>query len=343
MTTIPKVDLSSFQGVLLISQRPTRPYSGRASDVLMQIRKTTQARVALLEAFAVFYALTAGSTNSPSSLANPIAIVRLAIPTLVIGVVLLLRNNWSDSKARAHSAAFVDIAFGFAAVLVSQAILALLKPELLLPQYRFTRGALIAWMFLTALRAWFPHRLKAARKIEAQTPITMERLRWNAIQFEVKIRQWSSWANLAAAAIIGLLALGLPFAGSLHAQLASGIFIAGAVYVAWIVHKRGSPGAAPLGGGWKVHTQYCQTELQRQSVLLHRLWHWYFGSLIPGVLLLLQGSTIYGCFILTYVLLIGELLYRAIEWIHLEISRIDSPPDSLRNRDPDPQLTESNL
>jgi len=309
----------------------------------MQIRQTTETRVALLEAFAIFYALAAGSTDSPASLANPLAIARLAIPSVVIAVVLLFRNAWSDLKTRAQSAALVDIAFSFAAALVSQAILALLKPELLLPQYHFTRGSLIAWMFLTLLRAWFPHRLKASRKVEAQTPITMERLRWNAIQFEVKIRQWSSWANLAAAALIGLLALGLPFAGTLRAQIASGIFIVGAAYVAWIVRQRGAPGAAPLGGGWKVHTHYCRTELERQSVLLHRLWHWYFGSLIPGVLLLLQGSTIYGCFILTYVLLIGELLYRAVEWVHLEISRIDSPPDSLPEGDPDPQLTESNL
>jgi hypothetical protein len=71
--------------------------------------------------------------------------------------------------------------------------------------------------------------------------------------------------------------------------------------------------------------------LQRQSVLLHRLWHWYFGSLIPGVVLLLQGSTIYGCFILTYVLLTGELIYRAIEWIHLEIARINTPNNSFRH------------
>jgi hypothetical protein len=296
----------------------------------MQIRKTTETRVALLEAFVVFYALAAGSTDSLAALADPRAIVRLAIPSIVIAVVFLLRNAQSASKARAHYAAFVDLAFSFVAVVVSQTILAVLKPELLLPQYRFTRGALIAWMFLTALRAWFPHRLKASRKAEAQTPVTMEKLRWNAIQFEIKIRQWSSWANLAVVAAIGFLALGLPLSGTLRVQIASGIFIAGAVYVAWIVHKRGAPGAAPLGGGWEVHTQYCQTELQRQSVLLHRLWHWYFGSLIPGVLLLLQGSTVYGCFILTYVLLTGELIYRAIEWIHLEIARINTPDNSFR-------------
>jgi len=296
----------------------------------MQIRKTTQARVALLEAFVVFYAFAAGSMDSPTSLVDPLACLRLAIPSTVIALVLLLRNAHSNSKERAQSAAFLDIAFGFAAAIVSQAILAALKPEFLLPPYRFTRGALIGWAFLTVLRAWFPHRFKAARKIEAQTPVTMERLRWNAIQIEIKIRQWSSWANLAAAAAIGLLTLGLPFAGVPRVQAASGIFIAGAVYVAWIIHKRGAPGAAPLGGGWKEYTRYCRTELQHQSVLLHQLWHWYFGSLIPGVLLLLQGSTIYGCFILTYVLLLGELNYRAIEWVHLEMARIDSPEDSLR-------------
>jgi len=297
----------------------------------MQIQKATETRVALLEAFVVFYALAAGSTDSLSSLADPTVIIRLTIPSVLIGIVLLLRNAQSASKARAQSAAFVDIGFSLAAVIVSQTIVALLKPELLLPQYRFNRGALIAWMFLAALRAWFPHRLKASRKAEAQTPLTMERLRWNAIQFEIKIRQWSSWANLAVVAAIGFLVLGLPLSGTLRVQIASGIFIAGAVYVAWIVRKRGSPGAAPLGGGWKVHTHYCQTELQRQSVLLHRLWHWYFGSLVPGVLLLLQGSTIYACFILTYVLLVGELIYRAIEWIHLEIARINTPNNSFRH------------
>jgi hypothetical protein len=311
----------------------------------MQILKTTQPRVALLEAFVVFYAFTAGATDSLASLSGPLTLVRLAIPAIVVAMVLLLRNARSDSKERAHSAALVDIAFSFGAAVVSQALLAMLKPEFLLPQYRFTRGALIAWGFLAALRAWFPHRFKASRKIEAQTPITMERLRWNAIQFEIKIRQWSSWANLAAAAAIGLLALGLPFAGMPNVRVASGIFIAGAVYVAWIIRRRGSPGAAPLGGGWKEYTQYCRTELQRQSLLLHRLWHWYFGSLVPGVLLLLQGSTIYGCFILTYVLLLGELIYRAIEWINVELVRIDTPDTSFRHSgDTDqPQLTESNL
>jgi hypothetical protein len=291
----------------------------------MQIRKTTEARVALLEAFVVFYAFAAGSTDSPGALADPSLGIRLALPTLVIALVLLLRNVRSASTARSQYSPLVDVAFSLGAAIASQAILALLKPELLLPQYRFTRGALIAWCFLGALRAWFPHRLKASRRIEAQTPITIERLRWNAIQFEIRIRQWNHWANLAVAAAIGLLVLGLPFAGGPRVQAASAIFIAGAAYVAWIVHRRGSPGVAPLGGAWKDYSRYCCTELHRQSVLLDRLWHWYFGSLIPGVLLLLQGSTVYGCFILTYILLVGELLYRAIEWVQLEMVRIQMP------------------
>jgi hypothetical protein len=288
----------------------------------MNIRKTTEARVALLETFVVFYAIAAGSTEFLRSLLDPSIAVRLAIPTVVVTFVLLLRNAHSIYTTRSHVAALVDIAFCFGAAIVSQAILAGLRPDLLLPQYRFTRGALIAWVFLGALRAWFPHRLKASRL----QSLSIERLRWNAIQFEVRMRQWSSWANLAAGAAIGLLTLGLPFAGATRVQLASGLFIAGAVYVAWVVRRRGSPGAAPLGGGWKEYTQYCRTELQHQSVLLNRLWHWYFGSLIPGVLLMLQGSTIYGGFILVYVFLLGELNYRAIEWTHLEMARLDSPP-----------------
>jgi len=287
----------------------------------MQIRNTTEARVALLELFVVFYAFAAGTTDSPRALADPSFGIRLAMPTLVVAFVLLWRNVRSASFKRAPHSPLVDISFSFGAAIASQAILAVLKPELLLPQYRFSRGAVIAWCFLGALRAWFPHGLKTTRSIEAQLPLTIEKLRWNAIQFEIRMRQWNHWANLAAAAAIGLLVLGLPFAGSLRAQVASILFISGAAYVAWIVRRRGSPQPAPLGGEWAHYSLYCRNELERQSVLLDRLWHWYFGSLIPGVLLLLQGSTIYACFILTYVLLIGELLYRAIEWVQLEIAR----------------------
>jgi hypothetical protein len=291
----------------------------------MKIRKTTEARIALLEAFVVFYAFAAGTTESPAALAEPGLGIRLAIPTLLSAAVLLFRNVRSASAARSQYSPLVDVAYAFAAAIVSQAILSVLEPEFLLPPYRFTRGAVIAWCFLGAMRAWFPHRFKASRRAQAQIPITIERLRWDAIQLEIRIRQWSHWANLSAAAAIGLLVLGLPFAGARQVQVASAVFIAGAAYVAWIVHRRGSPEPAPLGGEWKHYSQYCRNELQRQAVLLDRLWHWYFGSLIPGVLLLLQGSTVYGCFILTYILLIGELLYRAIEWIQLEMARIQLP------------------
>jgi hypothetical protein len=286
----------------------------------MQIRKTTQLRVALLEIFVVFYAFAAGA-------ADPSAFTRIAIPSIVIALVLLFRNASSDSKERAPAAPLVDIALSFGAVIVSQAVLALVRPEFLLPPYRFTRGALIAWGFLAVLRAWFPHRFKASRAVEAQTPVTMEQLRWNAVEFESKVRQWSSRGNLLAATAIGLFTLSLPVAGERNVQIASGIFIVGAAYVAWIIRKRGTPAAAPLGGDWKHYTQYCREELHRQSVLLNRLWHCYFGALIPGTLLLLQGATLYGYFVLAYVLLLGELNYRAIEWIHLQLARINRPVD----------------
>src|SRR5438045_6373994 len=35
----------------------------------------------------------------------------------------------------------------------------------------------------------------------------------------------------------------------------------------YIVRKRGSPCTDPLGGCWKVHTQYCKTEVKSESVM----------------------------------------------------------------------------
>jgi hypothetical protein len=292
----------------------------------VHVRYTTQPRVALLETIVVLFAFAAGAAGVTPTLPT---FFRLAVPSLAVGIALLFRNGSGYSKQRADHAPLVDVALSFAAAMASQAILALLKPDLLLlPNYRFTRGALIAWGFLVVLRAWFPHRFKASRDIEAQVPLTMEQLRWKVMEFEIKARQWNHRGNLGAAAAIGLFASSLPFADSSGARLASGIFIAGAAYAAWIIRKRGAPAAAPLGGGWKDHADYYRAELQQQSTLLNRAWHCYFGALIPGALLLLQGSTLYAHFALIYVLLIGELNYRAIEWLHLQLARLHRPEQS---------------
>jgi hypothetical protein len=275
----------------------------------VRIRKSTQIRIAVLEAVVVFYALAAGAAHSDSTteLSNPAFLLRLLIPTGIVSIVLLVRNGFG---ARVLSSPFVDLALALPAATV-------------LPHYQFTKSAVLGWMFLAALRAWFPHRAKAIRKLELQTPITLEKLRWSAMEFEIKAREWNSRGNIAVVAAIGLLLMTFPFTTSFRAQVASLLVVVGALYVAWIIRKRRTPKAVPLGGAWRDYAHYYESELKRQSVLLHRMWHFYFGALIPSMLLLLQGSTMYASFGAVYVLLLGELNYRAIQWIEVQCLRLE--------------------
>ncbi len=292
----------------------------------MQILKTTETRVCLLESVIVFYSLAAGATPSglPSYLLSVSMVARLALPTIAVAILFFVRNLQAKSAERAGWAPVADIVLALSAVLLSQIVLLFLRPGLVMPHYHFTSSALLGWGFVLALRAWFPHGLKPVRLEDAARPLTIEKLRWTAIEFEIKAKEWSNWGTLLAVAAIGLLTLSLPFAQAPQVQLASALLIAGAIYIAWIIRKRGNPAAAPLGGGRREFSRYCQRELQHQSLLLHRLWHWYFGSLIPAVLLLLQGRTLYAYFVIGYVLLIGELLYQAIEKLQLQLTQIQS-------------------
>src|ERR1035438_7699250 len=80
-----------------------------------QVRSTTAVRIVLLEAYTVVYSFTASAfhTDRPSVVEDPVAIVKLAIPSITVLAVLLLRNAWAGNEERPQLASTIDVTPAF--------------------------------------------------------------------------------------------------------------------------------------------------------------------------------------------------------------------------------------
>lgn len=278
-----------------------------------RIRRNTDGRIFLLQAWAVFYSFAAAAsrTDSPSSmLADPWAFLRMAIPAVAVLVVLLLRNGYADPEKRTPTAAVVDVGISLAFAILSEQVLAAFAPSLALPRSRATQGFAVAWFFLTALRAGFPPRSKVLA--DPETSLRIEEVRWQAEESARQMRQWSIRGYLAASVVLVFFALAFVLTNAPRVRAASGFIITGALYSLWQLHKSGWPDVIPADADFNMYRDFRSRVLESQRTLLQRVWYWYLGAIIPAVLLLLIGSQFYGYFVLMYVFLIAELMHRAI-------------------------------
>jgi hypothetical protein len=110
---------------------------------------------------------------------------------------------------------------------------------------------------------------------------------------------------------------------SLRAQAGSAFILAGALYVLFEIRRRGLPERVPQEGSLVEYDGVYRTELQRQCPLLHRVWYWYFGSLLPGCLLLLLGSFVYPYVLLLCIFLFAELHLRAAERLQHDLDELN--------------------
>jgi hypothetical protein len=68
------------------------------------------------------------------------------------------------------------------------------------------------------------------------------------------------------------------------------LMIAGALYVIWHLHRRGSSRTLPADLGLASGLEFYRRELERQRDLLQSVWLWYLGPLIPGPVVLMAAN-----------------------------------------------------
>ena len=120
------------------------------------------------------------------------------------------------------------------------------------------------------------------QKVEA-IEMSVEQLERKARRYQSKIRRRNLLEYLAVAVIIPYMAFVIWKFPQPLIQLAAGLSIAGAVYLAIQLYRRGSAQASPQDRALKPWIEYHRTELRRQRDLLSSSWRWYLGPLIPGL------------------------------------------------------------
>jgi hypothetical protein len=291
-----------------------------------QIRQNTDLRIFLLEAFGVCYSFTAAAFRSdhPSILEDPWALVRLAIPAISVLLALLLRNACSGSDERPHYASAVDVALALALAVLSQVVLSKIAPAWMLPRWAPTQGGLAGWMFLSVLRALFPPHPKVLRELEIK--MSLEEIRWKTEELQRESRRWNLRGYLVSAAVIVIFGSLSVQAQSARVRMGAGLIIVSAVCILYQIKQKREPRQIPNGFGFAEYREVYSNELRRHALLLRDVRYWCLGLFLPGAVLMLLGSRVYEFFIVMYILLMAEFLYRAMQGLRREADELNAPP-----------------
>lgn len=115
--------------------------------------------------------------------------------------------------------------------------------------------------------------------------LSLDELRSKANKFKNRI--WRRNLREFLASIIVVLGFGWSLWSSpaIVVRIADALIIAGAIYYAWHLWKRGTPQSLPADLGRTDSVQFYREELERQRDLLRSAWLWAIGPLVPGLAL----------------------------------------------------------
>ncbi len=122
------------------------------------------------------------------------------------------------------------------------------------------------------------------------TQMSVEAIRLRAANFEQRIsrknlREFILCLLVAASFVYFMVTMPeLPF------RITWGLFIAGMIWIAVRLRRKGRPRTMPEGLGCSTSVDFFRSELERQRDLLKNVWPFHFGPLIPGYVALNVAS-----------------------------------------------------
>src|ERR1035441_113308 len=121
------------------------------------------------------------------------------------------------------------------------------------------------------------------------TQMTINEIREKARKFQRKIY----FRNLREYVAIAVVAAFFGYSMGKYPPLmraGAGLIIAGVLYVAYQLHRRGSSKTAAADLATASCLDFHRTELERQRDLLRGIWSWYLGPMIPGLALMVVAA-----------------------------------------------------
>ncbi len=126
--------------------------------IVSRIRRTTAAGLFLMEAFALYLSFlgAAWKGDAMAFLHEPWGLLRLAIPTVVALVALMLGDAYSNPGKRSPLKPFLQATLGVGFAALSQAALWTADRELVLPRWIMISGGGLSVLLISTLRTLFP-------------------------------------------------------------------------------------------------------------------------------------------------------------------------------------------
>ena len=120
-----------------------------------------------------------------------------------------------------------------------------------------------------------------------QPKISIDDLRRRSSSFGAQIRRRNSLEYAAIALVVVYFGVSIVRVPDLLMRMGMGLSIAGGLYVACQLWKRGSPAKTlPAEHAVAPWLEFRRRELERQRDLLRDCWRWYLGPFIPGLVVI---------------------------------------------------------
>lgn len=123
--------------------------------------------------------------------------------------------------------------------------------------------------------------------------MSIDEIRVKARKHERMVRRRNAIEYFAVALVVASFAYTIWHLHAALMRLGSGLCIAGLIYMAVQLHRRGSARAVPPEMGLLSGIDFHRSELERQRDLLRGSWWWYLGPLLPGLAVLAVGALVH--------------------------------------------------
>ena len=122
--------------------------------------------------------------------------------------------------------------------------------------------------------------------------MSLDDIRRKAQKFDRTIRRRNGREYIAAAFVVAIFGYYIWHFHEWFLRIGSGLVIAGAVYMVWQLHRRGSAASEAADLGLTTGLAFYRKELERQHALLSSVWRWYLGPFVPGLAVITLGAAI---------------------------------------------------
>ena len=247
--------------------------------IVSRIRRTTNAPMVAL-AFLMLFASFGGS---------PRLWLRAVIPALAVLAAFLLRDAYQGLSVTPTRRAIGDAVAVAASALATQAVLAVVSPELLLTRWGVLTGSLTCLGLIAGRLAGPGANLRPS--LAAGTALSLDELRREMRHVERAARVTRYVETGAGILVIAFGVAGTVWAPQITAKAGFALMAAGAAFVV-LYMRRHALRPLPMDLGFDASRVAFRDALVQGERLLRRVWLWYLLPLIVGPLVLIVGWSV---------------------------------------------------